>query len=424
MTSIAGGSRTSLLPNLAAEEGEDWRAYPGTPQARAAAHLWALLFSRGSTLHHPLGSARGAWHERSRESLWPVALGEAPNEAVWPWLEGAAGARAWLNTESIAASARQIFASQLAGPTPECVRRVHDKAFATGAARELGLMPRALEPLIEVLDPSDLVDAEALGARLEAARLRWPAWTGGRFTLKPRFGCSGRGRVGGRGAVTVDPLRGALPRLAARGGAIFEPWLERSKDLSVSLHVPEPDDVAWPTIVGSLEMLVNASGAFRGHCGEVDNRGRVFSGDGDDETLRADAAAVAGRAREEGFSGPCGVDSFRYAEADRERLRGAVEFNARPTMGLVCIGLVRRALPQVREALDLTPGQRRGFLLTTLEPDADVEAAVTALVEAAGAGARCFDLTTPDDAGSAHPLLVFARELAPLRAAHRDQLGC
>jgi hypothetical protein len=227
----------------------------------------------------------------------------------------------------------------------------------------------------------------------------------------------------------VVGVRGALPRLAERGGAIFEPWLDRIGDYSVSVLVPDPGPAdALPTILGSLEIWSSASGVYRGHCGEVDSRGRVFSGDRDDESLRADAAAVVSRARERGFAGVCGIDSFRYreraesAQARVERMRGAVEFNARATMGWVTIGLVRRALPIVKEPLALTPGDRRGFALTYHDPD-DRDWR-DRLESGLGDDAILLDLSTGIDPELSRPVLVFTRDPETLRSARRDTFDC
>ena len=46
----------------------------------------------------------------------------------------------------------------------------------------------------------------------------------------------------------------------------------------------------------------------------------------------------------------------------RVELRPVVEFNARFTLGIIAIGLLRRALPRVRQGLALEPGGLRAFL--------------------------------------------------------------
>jgi hypothetical protein len=423
-----------LLPNLGAEEGSDWRALRDQPHARAAAGSWALLFGRDARLVVP--DANGEWRQHPRDALWPEDLGPAPDDPAFPWLAdtGAEATRAiaWLPTATLETELSERQGRKLAGASVDATWRVHDKAFAARTAAELGLTPRALAPLVEVLEPEALRAPDALLARLDGRLAEWPEWTQRRFTLKPRFGSSGRGRVGGRSRVEGAALRGALARLAERGGAIFEPWLDRVKDLSVCLRIPEAAGAAevdaLPTLLGSLETWSTPSGVYRGHCGEVDSRGRVFSGDPRDESLRADAAAVASRAREQGFFGVCGIDSFAYREPtgpDGEpilRLRGAVELNARPTMGLVAIGLVRRALPRVREALELSPGARRGFAFTY--HDRSDRRWRERLQDGLGPDAILLDLSTGREAETPRAVLAFARDPARLRSARRDVFGC
>ncbi len=419
--------RLDLLPNLAAEEGDDWRGYREQPRVRSAAHLWCLLFGRNARLRVP--DSKGRWSEQPRDAFWPPALGAPSDAPAFTWLDGRPGATAWLNTAHLASQARSELDVELSGSAPQVVASLHDKAFAVAAASDLDLAPRRLTSLVEVLSPDALRRPDELLNRLERSLEAWPAWTERRFTLKPRFGTSGRGRVGGRDRVDVVGVRGALPRLAERGGAIFEPWLDRIGDYSVSVLVPDPGPAhALPTILGSLEIWSSASGVYRGHCGEVDSRGRVFSGDRDDESLRADAAAVVSRARERGFAGVCGIDSFRYreraesAQARVERMRGAVEFNARATMGWVTIGLVRRALPIVKEPLALTPGDRRGFALTYHDPDDRNWR--DRLESGLGDDAILLDLSTGIDPELSRPVLVFTRDPETLRSARRDTFDC
>jgi hypothetical protein len=422
----------SLLPNLGAEEGDDWLAYRREPSARTAARLWSALFSDTTRMRSPrVAVPRQAsdWGDEPVAELWPESLGPPASEPAYPWLESAGVTTPWLWTASIAAQLEREGSLDPSAPDPAIVARVHDKAFAVEAARRLDLWPAALSNLISVLEPRDLDDPDPLLEALAGQLAAWPSWTRGRFTLKPRSGSSGRGRVAGKGRVDTPEIRGALSRLAARGGAIFEPWLDRCADLSVCLYIPEAQrrgesqgEVALPTLLGSLEMLASPSGVYRGHCGELDSRGRIFSGHRDDESLRADCAAIANLAREAGYSGPCGVDAFVYREGDRERMRAAVEFNARPTMGLVTLGLLRRALPGVREALELTPGDRRAFLFVLVPPDAaDSPARIAAETDAEmlPLGPR-----TGSESGAPLPCLFFTRELAPLRDAVRRELRC
>jgi len=194
---------------------------------------------------------------------------------------------------------------------------------------------------------------------IEAALASWPAWTQGRFTLKPRFGTSGRGRIAGI-AGRVSEARGGFARLAESGGALLEPWLKRTCDLSAQFWVG-PDRRL--VLLGTTELLVEASGLYRGHRGFVDARGRVSSGSRHDAAMLEAAVRVAEAAAAAGYHGPCGVDAFAFeVEPGRVELRAIVEFNARFTLGIVAIGWLRRALPCIRQHLALDPGAPKSFL--------------------------------------------------------------
>jgi hypothetical protein len=324
----------------------------------------------------------------------------------------------------------------LVGPDPDRVDRVHDKAFALTEARSGGLLSPGLEGLPIAFDPGELEDPAAALGRIEACVRSWPEWTGGRFTLKPRQGSSGRGRVAGvgMGGPAREAIRSAIPRLAQRGGAILEPWLDRRCDLSACIHLPPPEARATPpTLLGSLEQIVSPGGGFRGHCGELDARGRVFSGHREDEAVRTSSVWLAERARDQGLFGPCGVDAFTYLEGDRERLRPALELNARATMGLVSLGLIRRALPLVRERLGLAGEARRGFLLALLSESGSgsvngdrggADAQAREILGRAGDGVIRLSLASEDDHGGPRPMLFFGPDRARLREAHRAVTGC
>jgi hypothetical protein len=349
---VSGG--LLLLPNVGAEEGE---AAPGpdvatrrvAPQLDAVARLWHLLFA-----------ADTAWLDANLPPpAYPPALGAWPDGAAFPWLESPDGVTAWLNTE--AAERRAAAAGRdLSGASPAAVARVHDKAFAHAAACSEGLLPSDLEHALAVLEPAALRDADAAVARISAELARWPAWARRRFTLKPRFGSSGRGRVAGRdGEADTPALRGALPRLAERGGALLEPWLERSEDLSASLWLSEGGELV---LLGTTRQWLAPSGLYLGQRGSLDSKGRVTSDSDRDERLREAAATVARAAGAEGFFGPCGLDAFVYRNAGGDEVfRPVVEWNARFTLGAVAIGLVRRALRVIAKAFDLAPGRRLAF---------------------------------------------------------------
>jgi len=346
-----------LIPNLGAEEGPRWRnafRAPAVPAVMGMAECWRLLFGDDAQfIEISSGPPEG------KPSKWPSALGSRPEGPVFDWLDVPEGASAWLNTQEAVKIATE-FGTQLSGPSPAAVSIVHDKAFTLRTAESEGLQPRALRGLIEVLEPDLLANPDAAIAVIEAVVARWPAWIRERFTLKPRFGSSGRGRIGGEGIESNRvSIRRGLARLAKRGGAMLEPWLDRTSDLSAQLHVGADGEI---TLLGTLEVCVSASGVYRGHRGFIDARGRVHAGTEHDEALREPAALLARRASEHAFSGPCGVDAFPFRNAEgREELRGAVEFNARTTTGTVIIGLLRRALPAVKAGIGILAEQRRAF---------------------------------------------------------------
>ena len=337
-----------LLPNIGAEEGADVAPARTAAWTRTVAGLWKLLFA----------ADMGWLDEESPSEPWPAAWGKRPTNAVFPWLEAPGRGTAWLNT---AAAARRLAAASypLAGPEPDVVQRVHDKAFAHGAAMSEGLQPREIADTVAVLDAASLLDADRAVRVIEATLAGWPAWAQHQFTLKPRFGCSGRGRVAGAcdRADTVE-LRGALPRLAERGGALLEPWLDRSEDLAASMVIGVAGDL---TLLGTTRQCLAPSGLYLGQRGTVDSKGRVTSGSDRDEALREAGAAVAQRAAAEGFWGPCGLDAFSFRIDGDEIFRPVVEFNARFTLGSLAIGLVRRGLPTFASARRLTPGDRIAF---------------------------------------------------------------
>ena len=377
---------TDLLPNLGGEEASRWRSRLDEPAVRAQRNLWRLLFP---------GEARLLYGND----------GSSGNGTV-PFVRGG-GVVAWINTLDAARDLR-VAGRALVGAAPEVVATVHDKAFAQRVARREQLVPAVLRDRIAILEPEALLAPDAPAA-VEAILAGWPAWARARFTLKPRLGSSGRGRVAGRdGRLDRTGLGSALARLAACGGALLEPWLERTGDLSVQLRL---GGEAGVTVLGSLAQWVSPAGVFRGHGGEIDSRGRVFSGHADEERLREAAVSVAVAARAAGYEGPCGVDAFRFVdpESGGATLRPVVELNARFTAGTVTVGLVRRLLPRLRKTLALRPGQRLGFRFW-LSLGLEERRALEARVERAPGEAL---LVAFDEASTPAPGLLFFRGEAP-----------
>lgn len=256
----------------------------------------------------------------------------------------------WLATPArhawLADNAAQGAAGELDAPAPEIVRCVNDKAFTCSQARELALCPALIRSLVEVLSPEDCVDpdfAARIAGRLEA----WPAWTGQNFTLKPRLGTAGRGRVS-----RLSEIPGAAKRLARAGGAILEPWLERTHDLSVQLYISRAGELE---VLGSTDLLTSPPGVAQGVAGRIADDGRSSSHSEHDDATRTAALQLAQAAHNSGYFGPCGVDAFEFRGPEGLELRPLVELNARFTMGTVALGQVSRARPSAGRAFVFLP---------------------------------------------------------------------
>lgn len=342
----------ATIANLGAEESaqdargvrDGARAAARHEAVRTAARLWRLALAC-ETPFSPAPSAVG-----------PRGLGGSAAEAI-----------AWLNTERADDEARSAGLA-LRGPAPAVVRRVHDKAFAIHAAGRLGLEPAPLTGAFTVLEPAELEAPDAL-AQIAARTAAWPAWARVRYTLKPRWGCSGRGRTaGGEGGATLAALQSACRRLAARGGAVLEPWLARTRDFSANLRLARDGSIET---LDTLEQLVDRAGICRGHRGSLDARGAIRADSEHDEALSAAARALAAEAHALGYWGPAGLDAFAFTDgAARERLRPVVEWNARYTLGSVAIALVRRETPRLRAHFELHDERRCVFHFATSAPAA------------------------------------------------------
>ncbi|MFO7156730.1 MAG: hypothetical protein DIU72_008960 [Pseudomonadota bacterium] len=300
-----------VLPNLGAEEGRDHVAPPGD-----AVRAFAWLFGSGA---HILD-----WEG---ELGWPEALGPPLEQ---PLFELAGDAFAWFADAAAQARLRAAGGRPILPPA-EVVEAIHDKAFAHRAALRTGHLPDCLRGMVDALEAEDLTPTA-----VEARVRELPPWSRG-WVLKPRLGSSGRG-----GVRRIEHVPGALERLRRRGGAVFEPWLSRTEDLSALLLVGPKGELRW---IGTTRLLVRSSGVYLGNQGIVEPDGRICSGSPRDEELCAAAAEVARLAAERGYFGPLGVDAFAFRGPDGEVVfRPVVEVNARFTMGMVAAGLVSLAL--------------------------------------------------------------------------------
>lgn len=321
-----------LYPNLGAEQGPNVSLGPAQC---AAAILWRLLFG-------PC-----AWVRLRRPYPFEhcQAFDFLSDRSAFDWLAHGRGLVPWYGDHK-AAWLAQREGLPLWAPNPDVVRQVHDKAFAVQHA----IASSSSDPKQAEFDRCiSILDAELLGNEDEALALigrrlqEWPERFRPRFTLKPRLGSSGRGRIPGT-PDTIDSaaFQRGLARLADAGGAILEPFVERKLDLSAQFFVHPGGRVEF---LGSLGQRLSQSGSYQGHFGCIDVRGRATAGTEWDEALHEHAAKVVDQAAKRGFWGPCGVDAFVYPSLlhrNRLVLRPVVEFNARFTVGVVVLGLLRR----------------------------------------------------------------------------------
>ena len=281
--------------NLGAEEGVTELPGDSTPLGRLAMHFEAVV-------RHP----------------------------PWRVLEDVDGVVAWMNTPDALAHAERL-GVRLWGASPDVVRRVHDKAWTVRTARRLGLVDDELAAMITAIEPDEL-DA----GRVEALIARWPAWARADATLKPRWGTSGRGRVRVQRGALDDAGRAGLATLRERGGAVLEPWLDRTVDLSSQWLVDVYGEVR---LLGCTRQIVRPSGVWLG-CEVLRDDDGQHSGTSWDHDVVAAARPLVEEAARAGFWGVCGVDAFVWQRDGAERVRACVELNARFTGGAVALAVV------------------------------------------------------------------------------------
>lgn len=287
MTSPVTRAGRVLFPNFGAEEND------ALPQASPPLVLQHLL------------------HQ------WQRALVVADGLALVSKGLVADGLVAWLNTP-LAQRAADARGLRLFGADVDVVKMVHDKGFCARVVDEHGLLPDALRGRIHVVDAVDLTPANT------------KRFAG--LVAKPRFATSGRGRVlvptGGLSQRSCDKLK-------ARGGAVFEPWLDRDADWSTQWWIDD-DGVRW---LGTTRALQHENGVWRGAALTIEDDGTITSGHALERELVELSQPVVTAAAAAGYRGACGVDLFRFALPGSPRVLRACELNARFTAGFVAVML-------------------------------------------------------------------------------------
>jgi hypothetical protein len=173
----------------------------------------------------------------------------------------------------------------------------------------------------------------------------------GGWVVKAPLSAAGRYRyIHHAGESLDDPLnQGAVERLLElQRPLLFEPWMDRTADFGcVALLTP-----SGLRLAGFHRLLVNSSGHFHGIELRAAFRGIEGLDNGEKAQMEEVFNAVAAALRQAGYTGPFGIDAWRYRRPDgTPAFQPLGEINARMTFGLVARALVDR----VREPLGLRP---------------------------------------------------------------------
>lgn len=232
-------------------------------------------------------------------------------------------------------------------PTLVVVGRVAHRSFALELARDLG---RALPGSRLVADLGELEAHLASGDRRSGVRV-----SSGRWVVKAPYSAAGRERHLGASPEELrrPEIRRRLEGLFERHGALlFEPWVERLADFGCAGLLGRTSLLP----AGGHGLEVDRRGAFRAivlpaaPAGEV-HREYDLERDAEAlglrpveaELLQASFEATAARLRSAGYTGPFGLDSYRWRRPDgTAAFQPLGELNPRLTFGLVARCLVER----------------------------------------------------------------------------------
>lgn len=221
-------------------------------------------------------------------------------------------------------------------PPPAVVAAVHHRSFCLAVARELD---QALPGARMLSSP------EELDRHLTTIQGSW--------VLKAPLSAAGRSRyIHSPGENLSDPaVRRRVENLFARHGSLlFEPWMDRTDDFGC-VAVLTPSGLR---LAGFHRLLVDRRGQFAGIELTAAFEGG-FPGLSASEGRQMEEAldAAAGALRRAGYSGPFGLDAWRYRSPEGGTAFNPLgEINARLTFGFVARSLADR----LREPLGLPSG--------------------------------------------------------------------
>lgn len=241
-------------------------------------------------------------------------------------------------------------------PDPAVVRQVNHRGFALTLSFERGT---ALPGARTVGDVAEL-ERHLAGGGARASRtgtwvVKAPYSAAGRerLRLSRQSGCEATGGVpvGGTGAELDPDARTRVERLLSRfGSLVFEPWVERVRDLACAGVVHRDRVQVFPP----HQLETDRAGVFR--AATIDDGATGYPGPDADAVTGAARAAGAALAAA-GYLGPFSVDAFAWRDpAGAVRLQPMSEINARLTFGLLArAAAALAAAPAGPYALRLDP---------------------------------------------------------------------
>lgn len=209
---------------------------------------------------------------------------------------------------------------RLPRPVPAVARHVHHRQTHATLAKELGLSLAGQKWITTV---ESLEEHLADGAASYSPTDQW--------ILKPAISASGRDWVRGQGPTLSPNVRSQMEKhLSEAGGFLFEPRLDRVRDVGVSLAITE----SGVEVIGRHDLENAPNGRFQG-ARPLPPAGRGRADPFADQVIAA-ALRTGERLISLGFRGACGIDAWLGKDSDgdlRPQLLG--EINARLTFGWV-----------------------------------------------------------------------------------------
>jgi len=231
-------------------------------------------------------------------------------------------------------------------PAAKLIHQVHDKAFALKFTQSHVLESQdPLSHMAKIVDVEHCQSKKLLQTTVSKHIEKWPNWAQTSFTLKPRIGTSGRGRLQGQAGRIIFPKKLDFDILRAEtSGFILEPWIKRDSDFSTQFVIGPDDSIR----VYAIQDLINTRGGiYRGNAGHTINGSIQSIHDWPRVPPNSLRIKFLQTLRSLGYKGPGGIDSFTYHLQDNPKQlyqRDVVELNARFTVGYIAANLANQTL--------------------------------------------------------------------------------